>query len=75
MTVRTSTEILFHFTCDKCNLWWSFATDSISWQPNKLYCPHCGTLHNYQEKELGGPEGPEPTRYGTWENKGREVDF
>ena len=26
-------------------------------------------------KELGGPTGPEPTRFGTWESKGREVDF
>ncbi len=26
-------------------------------------------------KEHGGPTGPEPTRYGTWEHKGREVDF
>ena len=25
--------------------------------------------------EHGGPKGPEPTRFGTWENKGREVDF
>ena len=26
-------------------------------------------------KEIGGPEGPEPTRYGDWERKGRCVDF
>lgn len=25
--------------------------------------------------EVGGPEGPEPTRYGDWEKKGRCVDF
>jgi hypothetical protein len=25
--------------------------------------------------ELGGPAGPEPTRYGDWERKGRAVDF
>lgn len=25
--------------------------------------------------ELGGPEGPEPTRYGDWERKGVAVDF
>lgn len=25
--------------------------------------------------ELGGPRGPEPTRYGDWERKGRCVDF
>jgi hypothetical protein len=25
--------------------------------------------------ELGGPQGPEPTRYGDWERKGVAVDF
>lgn len=25
--------------------------------------------------EYGGPKGPEPTRYGDWERKGRCVDF
>ncbi len=26
-------------------------------------------------EEIGGPGGPEPTRYGDWERKGRCVDF
>ncbi len=26
-------------------------------------------------KEYGGPAGPEPTRYGDWEQKGRCTDF
>jgi hypothetical protein len=25
--------------------------------------------------EVGGRKGPEPTRYGDWENKGKCVDF
>lgn len=25
--------------------------------------------------EVGGPSGPEPTRYGDWERKGRVSDF
>lgn len=28
-----------------------------------------------QEPEENGPEGPEPTRYGDWERKGRVYDF
>lgn len=47
-------------------------------------------LHPHQEKEplpafpdntnpstgeIGGPRGPEPTRYGDWERKGRVSDF
>lgn len=26
-------------------------------------------------REIGGPPGPEPTRFGDWERKGRCVDF
>ncbi len=25
--------------------------------------------------EIGGPKGPEPTRYGDWEQNGRCTDF
>jgi hypothetical protein len=25
--------------------------------------------------EIGGPQGPEPTRYGDWEKGGRCIDF
>lgn len=28
-----------------------------------------------QAKELGGPSGPEPTRFGDWERKGIASDF
>merc|ERR1739848_85641 len=49
-----------------------------------------GASHPYQEKEplkpfpggvnpktgeVGGPKGPEPTRFGDWERKGRVSDF
>ena len=26
-------------------------------------------------KEIGGVAGPEPTRYGDWQHKGRVTDF
>jgi hypothetical protein len=25
--------------------------------------------------EIGGPKGPDPTRYGDWERNGRCIDF
>jgi hypothetical protein len=28
-----------------------------------------------RRKEIGGPSGPEPTRYGDWEKDGRCIDF
>jgi hypothetical protein len=30
---------------------------------------------NGMPPEIGGPKGPEPTRYGDWEQKGRCTDF
>jgi hypothetical protein len=27
------------------------------------------------DEEIGGPQGPEPTRFGDWERKGRCIDF
>ena len=32
-------------------------------------------LPEKQVPEIGGPSGPEPTRYGDWERKGRCIDF
>ena len=34
-----------------------------------------GAYVNPVTGEIGGPKGPEPTRYGDWENKGRVSDF
>ncbi len=33
------------------------------------------TAKNQPPKEIGGPKGLEPTRYGDWEAKGRCYDF
>ncbi|XP_059487255.1 succinate dehydrogenase assembly factor 4, mitochondrial-like [Neocloeon triangulifer] len=56
----------------------------------KLDEPEEGAKHPHQEKdplppfpnntnpntgEVGGPRGPEPTRFGDWERKGRVSDF
>ena len=30
---------------------------------------------NKKKKEIGGREGPDPTRYGDWEKNGRCIDF
>jgi hypothetical protein len=34
-----------------------------------------GSLPPKMPKEIGGPPGPEPTRYGDWQYKGRCTDF
>ncbi len=33
------------------------------------------TPKDEKPREIGGPKGPEPTRYGDWERKGRCFDF
>lgn len=34
-----------------------------------------GKLPEAKPREIGGPKGPEPTRYGDWEVNGRVSDF
>lgn len=33
------------------------------------------TVDETRPREVGGPKGPEPTRYGDWERNGRCYDF
>ncbi len=37
--------------------------------------PATGVSELPQAREIGGREGPEPTRYGDWEKNGRCIDF
>jgi len=34
-----------------------------------------GPAQEQQPKEIGGRDGPEPTRFGDWEKNGRCIDF
>lgn len=40
-----------------------------------LYKNHPAYQKPAQSDEIGGPVGPEPTRYGTWERGGIDIDF
>ncbi len=37
--------------------------------------PQSAPAEPLETGEVGGPDGPEPTRYGDWEKKGRCIDF
>jgi hypothetical protein len=37
--------------------------------------PEPQTHHTSRSREIGGPKGPEPTRFGDWERAGRCIDF
>jgi hypothetical protein len=36
---------------------------------------HANVPGEAPQREIGGPQGPEPTRYGDWERNGRCTDF
>ena len=42
---------------------------------NKIVSSVSGKLVDEKPFEEGGPNGPEPTRYGDWEKGGRCSDF
>lgn len=53
------------------------AADPVSENPvpeNDAASPEHG-MPVQKPGEIGGPRGPEPTRYGDWESKGRCTDF
>lgn len=37
--------------------------------------PPAGLNEPVAVAEIGGPKGPEPTRFGDWEKNGRCIDF
>lgn len=37
--------------------------------------PEAAEVVAEQPREIGGPPGPEPTRFGDWEKAGRCIDF
>jgi hypothetical protein len=37
--------------------------------------PDVAPKRPHEPREIGGPKGPEPTRYGDWEQNGRCSDF
>ena len=44
-------------------------------QPSDESSPKGETAVDDMPREVNGPKGPEPTRYGDWEQKGRCSDF
>jgi len=45
--------------------------------PTPVKAPETGAdvVAKDMPREIGGREGPEPTRYGDWEKNGRCIDF
>jgi hypothetical protein len=60
-------------------------TDKLSPQSSRTLddvSPTAGSVANETQKdavaparEIGGPKGPDPTRFGDWEKAGRCIDF
>ncbi len=50
-------------------------TDATHGSENKLPTSDQAAAAKPMPREIGGPKGPEPTRYGDWEVKGRCTDF
>lgn len=50
-------------------------TDKSAQDPKTAEEKKSGAAEKKWPKEIGGPKGPEPTRYGDWERNGRCSDF
>ena len=51
--------------------------DSVTKAPQEVSGPAPAIVPETLPKpvEIGGPAGPEPTRFGDWDKKGRCIDF
>jgi hypothetical protein len=44
--------------------------------PGAVFTPPAAKATDFPARvEIGGPQGPEPTRFGDWEKNGRCIDF
>ena len=49
--------------------------NGLNWRTPTIEEKPLGQFSDKPKKELGGPKGLEPTRYGDWERKGICYDF
>ncbi len=52
--MQVKSEIIYHYVCDECSLWWSIAVMKKH-EPVTLCCPHCG-VQNKLEYQLDNEE-------------------
>jgi hypothetical protein len=50
-------------------------TDVEAARSSSAQSPSASGAPDQQPKEIGGRDGPEPTRFGDWEKAGRCIDF
>jgi hypothetical protein len=51
------------------------APDRRQGEPGVADAPASEAAPQARPREIGGRDGPEPTRYGDWEKNGRCIDF
>ena len=47
--MKLTKETIWHFTCDFCKLWWSFASSDEFQPKKKIFCPHCGKKNEIED--------------------------
>jgi len=50
--VKLAKETIWHFTCDYCNLWWSFASSDDYEPKDSIHCPHCGKTNKIEDEKI-----------------------
>jgi len=45
--MKYNKEFLYHFTCELCHNWWSYAAEADhNFIGKRWFCPHCGQEYN-----------------------------
>ena len=50
--LKLNKETIWHFVCDHCSLWWSFASSDDFIPKDYIFCPHCGEKNKIEDEKL-----------------------
>ena len=76
--MRYNTEKIFHFTCEKCAMWWSVAAENMNVSKRSWICTWCGNKHSPPHigdghrdglskfSDLGPPISKDNSDRGSW---------
>jgi DNA-directed RNA polymerase subunit RPC12/RpoP len=60
-----SKEIIYHFVCQRCDLWWSIAAENIGIDKKTWVCPWCGHKHLPPHRDTSHYFGTTQSKRGT----------
>ena len=59
-----SKELIYHFVCMACDMWWSIACENMKVDKKTFSCPWCGHKHSPPHRDTSHYFGKEQSKRG-----------